>query len=313
MRILVNGISGFIGGSFGRYAAAAGHVVMGAGRSREADKKWPGLYTGLGDSRDVADLIRDFLPDVVVQAAGSASVAASIEDPLNDFRGSVQSWAEFLDAVRRSGRDPLVIIPSSAAVYGNPACLPVSEEVSLQPISPYGFHKAASELIAREYSECFGLKIMVCRFFSVFGPAQRRLLVWELYRQLAGPEKTAWLAGTGKETRDFLYIEDLAVALLGLIENSHDSARECLVVNIASGTETSVLTLAETLRELVAPEKHISCRGNLRKNDPLRWWADIGRLQNLLPSWQPRPLRDALKLCVANWRHPDSLSLQHGS
>jgi UDP-glucose 4-epimerase len=296
MRILVNGISGFIGGSFGRYAAAAGHVVMGAGRS---------------DPRDLADLIRDFLPDVLVQAAGSASVGASIDDPLDDFRGSVQTSAEFLDAVRRSGRDPLVIIPSSAAVYGNPASLPVSEKASLQPISPYGFHKAASELLAREYSECFGLKIMICRFFSVFGPAQRRLLVWELYQQLAGPEKTAWLAGTGKETRDFLYIEDLAVALLGLIENV--SARECLIVNIASGSETSVLTLAETLRDLVAPEKQISCRGNLRKNDPLRWWADTGRLQKLLPSWQPRPLRDALKLCVENWRHSDSLSLQHGS
>jgi UDP-glucose 4-epimerase len=310
MRILITGISGFIGGSFGRYATAAGHVVMGAGRSH---KDWSGPYTSLVDPQDLAGLIGDFSPDVVVQAAGSASVGASLDDPLNDFRGSVQICAEFLDAVRRSGRDPLVVIPSSAALYGNPPSLPVAEEVSLQPISPYGFHRAASELLARQYSECFGLNIMICRFFSVFGPAQRRLLVWELYQQLAGPEKTAWLAGTGNETRDFLYIEDLAAALLSLIENSGERARECLVVNIASGTETSVLTLAETLRELVAPEKQISCRGQLRKNDPLRWWANIDRLQTLLPSWQPRPLRDALKLCVADWRHADSLSLQHGS
>ena len=301
MRILITGISGFIGGSFGRYAAAQGHTVTGTGRS------------SLADPQDLAGLIRDFSPDVFVQAAGSASVSASLEDPLHDFRGSVQTCAEFLDAVRRSGRDPLIIIPSSAAVYGNPASLPVSESASLQPISPYGFHKAASELLAREYSECFGLKIMICRFFSVFGPAQRRLLVWELYQQLAGAEKTVWLAGTGNETRDFLYIEDLATALLGLIDNSRAAARECLIVNIASGTETSVLTLAQTLGELVAPEKRISCRGNQRKNDPLRWWADIDRLQTLLPSWQPRPLRDTLKLCVADWRHVDSLSLQHGS
>jgi nucleoside-diphosphate-sugar epimerase len=301
MRILITGISGFIGGSFGRYAAAQGHTVTGTGRS------------SLADPQDLAGLIRDFSPDVFVQAAGSASVSASLDDPLHDFRGSVQTCAEFLDAVRRSGRDPLIIVPSSAAVYGNPASLPVSEAASLQPISPYGFHKAASELLAREYSECFGLKIMICRFFSVFGPAQRRLLVWELYQQLAGPEKTVWLAGTGNETRDFLYIEDLAAALLGLIDNSRAAARECLIVNIASGTETSVLTLAQTLGELVAPEKQIRCRGNLRKNDPLRWWADIDRLQTLLPSWQPRPLRDTLKLCVADWRHVDSLSLQHGS
>jgi UDP-glucose 4-epimerase len=313
MRILITGISGFIGGSFGRYAAAADHVVMGAGRSREASKRWSGLYTSLAAPQDLAGLIRDFSPDVLVQAAGSASVSASLEDPLHDFRGSVQTCAEFLDAVRRSGRDPLVIIPSSAAVYGNPVSLPVSEAASLQPISPYGFHKAASELVAREYSECFGLKIIICRLFSVFGPMQRRLLVWELFQQLAGPEKTTWIAGTGNETRDFLYIEDLATALLGLIENSQEADRRCLIVNIASGTETSVLTLAETLRDLVASEKQISCRGNLRKNDPLRWWANIDCLQTLLPSWQPRPLRDALKLCVADWRHADSLSLLHGS
>ena len=299
MRILITGISGFIGGSFGRYAAAQGHTVKGAGRS------------SLADPKDLAGLIRDFSPDVLVQAAGSASVGASLEDPLHDFRGSVQTCAEILDAVRRSGRDPLIIIPSSAAVYGNPASLPVSEAASLQPISPYGFHKAASELLAREYSECFGLKIIICRFFSVFGAAQRRLLVWELYQQLAGPEKTVWLAGTGNETRDFLYIEDLAAALLGLIDNAQVD-HGCLVVNVASGTETSVLTLAQTLGELVAPEKQISCRGHLRKNDPVRWWAYIDRLQTLLPSWQPRPLRDTLKLCVADWRHVDSFSLQHG-
>lgn len=301
MRILITGISGFIGGSFGRYAAAQGHTVMGAGRSN------------LAAPQDFAGLIRDFSPDVLVQAAGSASVSASLEDPLQDFRGSVQTCADYLDAVRRSGHDPLIIIPSSAAVYGNPDSLPVSEAASLQPISPYGFNKAASELVAREYSECFGLKTIICRFFSVFGPAQRRLLVWELYQQLASPEKTIWLEGTGNETRDFLYIEDLAAALLGLIDNSQGAARECLIVNVASGTETSVLNLAETLGELVAPEKQISCRGNLRKNDPLRWWANIDRLQALLPSWQPRPLRDTLKLCVADWRDADNLSLQHGS
>jgi UDP-glucose 4-epimerase len=292
VKILITGISGFIGGSFGRYAAGLGHDVAGAGRND-----------------DLEVLIRDFLPDVLVNAAGTASVAASLDDPLHDFRGSVETCAGVLDAVRRSGKNPLVVIPSSAAVYGNPASLPVSEETALGPISPYGFHKAATELLAREYAECFGLKVMICRFFSVFGPAQRRLLVWELYQQLAGPEKIAWLSGTGEETRDFLYIDDLSVALLSLIENSPNES----LLNVASGTETSVLKLAEIIRDLVAPEKEIRCRGQQRKNDPLRWWADTSRLQSLLPSWQPRPLNETLALCVDAWQQSDRLSLQHGS
>jgi nucleoside-diphosphate-sugar epimerase len=298
VRLLITGISGFIGGSVGRYAERAGHTVRGAGRLTTAD---------------LAHVIRHFQPDVLLNAAGTASVGASIEDPLNDFRGSVQTCADVLDAVRRSGSNPLVVIPSSAAVYGNPVSLPVRENACVQPISPYGFHKAACELLAREYAECFGLKIMICRFFSVYGAAQRRLLVWELYQQLAGPEEIAWLDGTGNETRDFLYIEDLAAALLGLMHKPRVADDKPLVVNVASGTETDVLSLAGMIRDLVAPDKEIRCRGNLRKNDPLCWRADTGHLQMLVPSWQPRALADGLALCVTDWREADRLSLQHGS
>ena len=282
----------------GRYAERAGHTVRGAGRSTTAD---------------LAHVIRHFGPDVLLNAAGTASVGASIENPLDDFRGSVQTCAEVLDAVRQSGSQPLVMIPSSAAVYGNPVSLPVTENACVQPISPYGFHKAACELLAREYAACFGLKIMICRFFSVYGAAQRRLLVWEVYQQLAGPAEIAWLEGTGKETRDFLYIEDLATALLGLMKKPRSADNDPLVVNVASGTETDVLSLAGMIRDLVAPDKEIRCRGNLRKNDPLCWRANTGHLQMLVPSWQPRALAEGLALCVADWREADRLPLTHGT
>ena len=313
MRILITGISGFIGGSVGLYAAQTDHVVMGTGRSQQPGKHGTGLYRAVAGSEDLSALIRDFSPDVLINAAGTASVGASLDDPLNDFRGSVQTCAGVLDAVRRSGNDPLVVILSSAAVYGNPLSLPVAEDAALQPISPYGFHKTACELLAREYAECFGLRILTCRLFSVLGSAQQRLLVWELYRQFAGSEKIAWLDGTGDETRDFVYIDDLAVALLALVQKFSTSGQECTLVNVASGIETSVLTLAEMIRDLVAPEKEIRCRGHLRKNDPLRWRADISRLQMHLPSWQPRPLDEGLALCVKAWRQTHRLSLQHGS
>jgi UDP-glucose 4-epimerase len=313
VRLLITGISGFIGGSVGRYAAQAGHVVKGTGRRKQAGKEWMGLYTPLTDVEDLAELIGDFLPDVLLHAAGTASVGASIADPLEDFRGSVQTCADVLDAVRRSGNKPLVVIPSSAAVYGNPVSLPVTENACIQPISPYGFHKAACELLAREYAECFGLKIMICRFFSVYGAAQRRLLVWELYRQLAGPEDIAWLDGTGNETRDFLYIEDLVAALLGLMKKPQSADDQPIVVNVASGTETGVLTLAGMIRDLVAPGKEIRCRGNVRKNDPMSWRANTDHLQILVPSWRPHALAEGLALCVSDWREADRLSLQHGS
>src|SRR5689334_24629851 len=129
---------------------------MGTGRANEPRA---GLYTRCASVEDLVNVIREFGPDVVVNASGTASVGASVEDPLHDFQGSVQTCADVLEAVRRSGSRPLVVIPSSAAVYGNPASLPISEDAELRPISPYGFHKAACELLAREYAECFGLNI----------------------------------------------------------------------------------------------------------------------------------------------------------
>jgi UDP-glucose 4-epimerase len=298
----------------GRYAARLGHQVLGTGRSPDPPYNWPGEYiqTDLSSAR-FAEIVNGFVPDVLLHAAGSASVSSSIVDPLADLHDAALTCANVLDGVRLSNSRPLIIFPSSAAVFGNSAVLPISEETPVQPISPYGFHKALSELLAREYAECFDLNVVVCRFFSVFGFAQRRLLVWELYKQLAGPDHTVWIDGSGSESRDFLYIEDIGAVLLGLTDKlGQSSSGRCLVLNVGSGVETDVMTLANQLRDLVAPEKEIRCRGNVRKNDPRRWCADVSRLKALLPSWHPGSLSEGLSLCVTAWQQEDRFS-QHGA
>lgn len=316
MRVLITGSTGFIGGSLGRYAVQAGHTVMGTGRSPKANKDWPGLYTSSSTTAEsLAEIASDFSPDVLLHAAGSASVSLSMADPRSDLNASVIACADVLEAVRCSDRNPLVVFASSAAVYGNPLALPINESARVQPISPYGFHKAICETLAREYAECFGLDLLVCRFFSVFGASQRRLLIWELYQQLAGPNQDAWLDGSGSESRDFLYIDDAAEAVFGLIgDRLKDSGQPSglAVINVASGQETTVMTVAEQLRDTIAPQKKIFCRGNAREGDPRRWHADISRLQSILPSWRPRPITEALGLCVAAW-HGETEASAHGS
>ena len=310
MRILITGSRGFVGGGVGRFAARAGHEVLGVGRATQGPPSWPGAYAQADViSSDLAPLVRDFAPDAVVHAAGTASVGASFASPLDDLRAALLSFANTLDAVRRSGRAPVVLFPSSAAVYGRPAELPAREgHTPLNPISPYGFHKAACELLAREYAECFGARVTVCRLFSVFGEGQRRLLVWELYKQLAGPAREAWLEGTGAESRDYLHIDDAADALLRLIGREAATAEggpgagRLQVVNVASGEETNVLELAERVRALVAPGKEVRCRALERPGDPQRWLADTTRLRALAPGWQPRPFAQRHAQCVAAWR-----------
>ena len=313
MKILITGSRGFIGGSFGRYAVKLGHELVGTGRGSAPGDGWPGPYVQSDlSSSHVASIVNEFQPEVVLQAAGPASVGNSLADPVADFAGTAGTTTSVLEGIRRSECKPLIVMVSSAAVFGNPEQLPVTEDAQVRPISPYGFHKAIAELLSKEYAECFGLDVIVCRFFSVFGVTQRRLLVWELYKQLAGPGDTAWLEGTGSESRDFLHVDDAAAAVFGLVDaRSSMPSNTCTTVNIGSGVETSVMTLAEQLRDLVAPHKEIRCRGVMRKNDPLRWCADVSRLRSLLPSWQPKPLNEALAICVEAWQQQAAL-LQHG-
>lgn len=305
MRILVTGSGGFIGGSFGRFAADAGHELLGVGRASQPAPGWPGAHAQADvASSDLSDVINSFAPELLLHAAGTASVGASLTHPLDDLRASVLTWANVLDSVRRSGVRPLIIFPSSAAVYGDTGDSPAREDAAARPVSPYGFHKAACELLAREYAGCFGLRFVVCRLFSVFGEAQRRLLVWELYRQFASDAPEVWLEGTGEETRDYLHAEDASSALLELAAALARESAEggCRIVNVASGEETRVVELAERVRALVAPGKEVRCRGRARPGDPRRWRADTNSLRTLAPRWRPRPFAQRLAQCVAAWR-----------
>ena len=305
MKILITGSRGFVGGSVGQFAARLGHEVLGVSRAAQPAADWPGAYVSADVvSADLSQTFRDFAPDAIFHAAGPASVGASFATPLDDLRASLLSFANVLNSARRSTLQPLLLFPSSGAVYGQLDKLPVAEDAALRPISPYGFHKAASELLAREYSTCFGQRVIVCRLFSLFGAAQRRLLVWELFQQFAGAEQTVWLQGSGAETRDYLSADDLAAAVLELIETQRERMQPGAyrVVNLGSGVETRVLDLAKEIGKLVAPEKEIRCRGLKRAGDPERWQADISRLRSIAPEWNPEPFAQALTNCIDRWK-----------
>src|SRR5262245_60209175 len=261
MKLLITGVLGFIGGSVARGGARLGPGVIGVGRAARAPADLPCRYAHVEGESALAELVAGAAPDAILHAAGSASVGASIAAPREDFERAVVPWATLLEAVRRSGARPRVMLPSSAAVYGDPAHLPVAESAPAAPISPYGYHKLVCELLGREYAACFGLDVIALRLFSVFGPAQRRLLVWELFDQLAGPADVAVLQGTGRETRDYLHVDDVAAAVLGLAALPIAAEGRFEAVNVASGEEIAAIEVARLLGDRVAPGKRIECRG----------------------------------------------------
>ena len=302
LKILIIGSNGFIGGGFARAALEAGHEILGVGRHVDPNLSSETYVQTDLSAEKLAPIITRFSPSVVLHAAGSASVEDSFASPLQDLKDLAFTLANTLEGVRISEARPLIIFPSSAAVYGAPDVLPINESAPLNPISPYGFDMVARELIAREYSECFGLHTVTARLFSVFGPRQRRLFIWELYRQLAEADSTVSLRGTGDETRDYLHVDDVSSAFLKLIDVEAALPSRNLVINVASGKEISMWQVAQRLREMIAPGKEIQCRGMSRPGNPLHWCADVSLVHSMAPGWQPAPFEEKLRECTDEWR-----------
>lgn len=305
MKILVTGAAGFLGSIISREAKTWGHEVL-------ACSRWSGSLLRLEQRRlrwesDPSLLARHltaFAPNVVFHCAGSASVGKSVEAPHQDFQASVGTWAVVLEAVRLSKLQPVVVFPSSAAVYGNPSQLPVREDCAIAPISPYGWHKALCEHMAQAHAASFGTRIVIARIFSLFGPTQRRLLLWELFQQLAMGAEAVTLSGTGLESRDYLHEDDAAQALIALAQ--HALARKPgsapQVVNLAGGTEITVLELAQQLCSMMDVPPNVHCLGRVRAGDPLRWSADVSLLRRLTPSLAAPDFGAALEKTIRVWQ-----------
>lgn len=303
MRLLITGARGFVGSSLAEYACKKGHEVLGVGRTAQAPAGFSGNYVWADAAlSDLTPIVNGFRPDQVVHCAGSASVAASFSSPLDDLRANVVTLANTFDAVRRSEVRPLVIFPSSAAVYGNPAELPVREEEPCRPISPYGFHKLAAENVVHEYVVCHNLRIVICRIFSVIGERQRRLLLWDLYRQFVGEAEQVVVQGTGAETRDFLHIDDLCSSFLSFSASVDAFSNGNYIVNLASGVETSVREMVSMVKQILGSEKPVVFLGKQRLGDPNRWLADCTRLRAVSSSQRFTKLFAAVEQVVRSWQ-----------
>jgi UDP-glucose 4-epimerase len=299
MRWLITGGNGFLGLSVAEYLARNGNSV--AGLTRHAPlPDWFRRLDYPNSIEKLAEVIRGECPDCIFHAAGAASVGDSWDSPAGDFVDSVVAWQTLLEAARQSQQRPVLFFPSSAAVYGDPEHLPIPEDAVRRPISPYGFHKLACEQLAREYACLWEMPVVICRLFSVFGPRQHRLLVWELVEQIISDASIIHLQGTGLEERDYLAVSDIAKALDSLARRP--SSNSLQTFNFGSGTSLRVVNLIDTLQQLTGVKKPVVQGRSGRHGDPLRWRADNRRLREALPDWCPRSIEDGLVECLAAWK-----------
>jgi len=277
--VLITGVAGFLGHHVAQLFLREGWRVVGidevpAEKVRLTDVAYHQL--ALPDSR-LAGLLRTEAPQACIHCAGCASVGLSMDDPAADFRGNVTLVFEVLETLRRYAPRCRFLLLSSAAVYGDPASLPVTEAHDVRPLSPYGFHKRQAELLCEEFSRIHGLPTACARIFSAYGPGLRRQVVWDICQKVLSQGKLT-LHGTGAESRDFIHASDIAHGLRILAESAPCEGE---IYNLASGREVTIAELADlVLTRLGSPAKP-SFDGQATPGNPLRWCADLAKIAAL--------------------------------
>lgn len=283
MKLLVTGGAGFIGSHLAERLLASGNSVrvlddLSTGK-RENLPRQGSLEFIEGDIRD-AGLVSRCVEGMhaVVHLAAVASVQASMDDPVRTHQVNFDGTLNLLEASRRHGVARF-LYACSAAVYGDTATLPVSEELTPKPLSPYAIDKLSGEQYLLHYQRTHGLAATSFRFFNIYGPRQDpsspysgviSIFVENLLR-----DRPVTVFGDGSQTRDFVYVADLADLLA---RAAHGTQGNGGVFNVGTGRQHSLLELLDCLEKLSG--RKIERRHEAaRRGDIQHSCADVSRLR----------------------------------
>jgi UDP-glucose 4-epimerase len=276
-KILTIGGSGFLGRYIVREFSEQGWTVFSIDKYNKNDLDGVHSIVMQLPSPSFVEFLQKIKPDLIIHAAGTASVPHSMIDPLGDFNDNMLPTAGILEAQRKCCPDCKIIYISSAAVYGNPTALPIKENAPRLPVSPYGYNKLIGELLVEEYHRIFNLSGCCVRLFSAYGPGLRRQILWDICQKLT-KQREVKLMGSGTESRDMIHAMDVAKALVLLAKEAPFQGE---VYNLATGTQVTIKEIAEELIHVLDVNVPLTFTGERRPGDPLHWQADISQIVSL--------------------------------
>lgn len=293
MKYVVTGGCGFIGSHIVEALAGEGHAVtvldnLSTGHERNLAHIAGDVTFVRGDVRDPEALDRSMAgADGVFHEAALVSVTASVERPRENHDINATGTFNVLEAARAAGVRR-VVLASTAAAYGNAPGLPKREAMPPAPESPYAVAKLASEYYLRVFHGLYGLQTVSLRYFNVYGPRQDPSSMYSgvisRFMDLAARGQTPVVYGDGLQTRDFVFVKDVARANLLAMRSGRSGGGE--VINVATGNRTNLLDLLAALGRLhgrpVRPEFQPARAGDVRDS-----CADITLARSLL-GYEPR-------------------------
>lgn len=284
--VIITGALGFIGQYVSKIFKNNHYYVIGIGHGDSSKANLDNI--GIDEWHN-ADVTLNSLKkieknaDTIVHCAGGSTVGFSINNPRLDYLKTVNSTLEVLDYVKNYSSNSSLIYLSSAAVYGSKNDYPIGEKEIPNPVSPYGFHKLASESICKSYSFCFGVNVAIIRLFSIYGEGLRKQLLWEGSKKIFTSKDEVCFFGDGTETRDWLHVSDAAKLIFHLSQTEY----KFLIVNGGFGRRTSVMELISILvKQFDKPNLKVRFSNVIKQGDPKYYHSNIGNALKL--GWEPQ-------------------------
>ncbi len=301
MKILISGGAGYIGSVMSAEALRAGHEVvvldnLSTGH-REAVPAGARFIQGdLGERESLFKLLSTERPDAVMHFSAASLVGESIANPAKYFRNNVAYTLNLLDAMVAASVKRLVF-SSTAAVFGNPARVPIPEDARLQPINPYGESKLMIEKMLHWFDAAYGLRYASLRYFNAAGATEmlgenhtsETHLIPLVLQVALGQRPNVQIYGVDYGTpdhtaiRDYIHVLDLASAHLLALQALDQGSR---VYNLGNGTGFSVREVIELARQ-VTGHPIPAVEAPRRAGDPPVLVASSARIQEEL-GWRPK-------------------------
>lgn len=303
----VTGAAGFIGSHLARHLINAGERVTGldnfdpfysrqlkqfnldpiASSDPASRENFEFIEGDICDTESVSGAIRRVKPDIVYHIAALAGVRPSIQQPQRYARVNIDGLANVLEAAREAGCNKIVFA-SSSSVYGNNAKIPFAETDRVdEPISPYAATKASGELLCRVHAHLHGASVVVLRFFTVFGPAQRPDLAISYFMRLIANDEEVPMFGDGSTSRDYTFIDDIIGGVLAAGERVQQAEPGFFrIYNLGGSHPVSLRTMIDSVGEVIGRTPRIKPLP-MQPGDVERTWADLTRSSDEL-GYQPR-------------------------
>jgi UDP-glucose 4-epimerase len=289
VRILLTGGAGFIGSHIAERLLARGHEVavvddLSSGK-RENVPEEAELYV-----RDIrsgcADVFQEFRPQALCHQAAQMDVRRSVREPDFDADVNVLGTVRLLQNCLRCGVEKVIFASTGGAVYGEQKEFPAPEDHPQYPVSPYGVSKLAGERYLHFYGVQYGISYVALRYSNVYGPRQDphgEAGVVAIFSGNLATGKVSTINGSGEQTRDYVYVGDVARANVLALEGEAPNG----AYNVGTGIETSVNELYDRMRRLSGKqglphrgpqppgEQERSCVDPTRAARALNWWPEV--------------------------------------